>query len=343
MAKNKQHKKARYWLGGLAIFLVLAIFCLWPTKYYIEAPGETASLSQYVKLGNKAGRKNFYLVTVSERPAVMIDYLTSYLRPFDSRYTAQELMGNSNSQEYDQMQNYYMQTSQNNAIYYAAKKAKVKVNQQYLGVYVMSIMTNSKFKHKLKVGDTLTAVNGQKFKSTNELMNYVNNLGPNKQVTLTILRDGKQREFKAATVKLKGTDRSGIGIQLVDRTKVVTDPQIKIDAQDIGGPSAGLMFSLECYQLFTKNTLSTKKVAGTGTIDEKGHVGIIGGIEKKVVSADKAGMKIFFAPTDQPAGVKKSETNYVQAKATAKKIHSKMEIVPVANFEDALNYLQRHN
>lgn len=343
MTHNKKSNKLRYWLIGVAIFLALTIFCVWPTKYYIEAPGETASLSQYVKLGKQSGRKNFYLVTVSERPAVMIDYLTSYLRPFDSRYTAQELMGNSTSQEYDQMQEYYMQTSQNNAIYYAAKKAKVPVKQRYLGVYVMSIMSNSNFKNKLKVGDTVTSVNNVKFKSTQELINYVNHLEPNSKVRLSVLRKGQKKTYTAKTVSLKGTKRSGIGIGLVDRTEVVTDPKIKIDAGDIGGPSAGLMFSLECYQLFTKKTLSNQKVAGTGTIDEKGHVGIIGGIEKKVVSADKSGMKIFFAPTDQPDGVKKSDTNYEQAKQTAKKIHSKMKIVPVSNFADALNYLQHHN
>lgn len=48
-----------------------------------------------------------------------------------------------------------------------------------------------------------------------------------------------------------------------------------------------------------------------------------------------------FAPTDQPEGVKKNETNYAEAVRTAKKIHTKMKIVPVACFEDALNYLEK--
>lgn len=343
MTSEKKNRRFRYWLCGIAIFLLVVVFCIWPTKYYIEAPGETSSLGQYVKLDNKEGRKNFYLVTVSQRRAIMIDYLTSYLRPFDSRYTAQELMGNSTSEEYNQMQDYYMQTSQNNAIYCAAKKAKIPVSQKYLGVYVMSIMPNSNFKNRLRVGDTLTSVNGFHFKSTRELMDYVNKLGPGQKVTISILRNNHKLTFTQKTVKLEGTSRSGIGIQLVDRTQVTTKPQIKIDAGDIGGPSAGLMFSLESYQLFTNQTLSKQKVAGTGTIDERGRVGIIGGIEKKVVSADKAGMKIFFAPTDQPDGVKKSETNYEKAKKTAKEIHSKMKIVPVANFDDAVNYLKHNN
>lgn len=64
------------------------------------------------------------------------------------------------------------------------------------------------------------------------------------------------------------------------------------------------MFTLECYQLFTGKNLSSKKIAGTGTIDDQGKVGMIGGVDK-VIAASQQGMKVFFAPTDQPAGVKK--------------------------------------
>ena len=67
---------------------------------------------------------------------------------------------------------------------------------------------------------------------------------------------------------------------------------------------------------------------------------MIGGVDKKVIAASKQGIKIFFAPTDQPAGVKKSETNYAEAVKTAKRIHTKMKIVPVATFDDALRYLE---
>ena len=100
--------------------------------------------------------------------------------------------------------------------------------------------------------------------------------------------------FSGKTVKLAGTDRYGIGIQLVDRTRVVTKPEVKINSGDIGGPSAGLMFTLECYQLFTRKNLSpNQKIAGTGTIDSNGKVGMIGGVDKKVIAASRQGMKVF--------------------------------------------------
>lgn len=340
---NRANKfSLKKWLLILAAFFVVLIFCVWPTNYIIESPGQASPVSSLIKLKKGANYNNLYFVTVSERPAIMIDYLTSFLRPYDTRYTRQEVMGEANSQEYNQMQKYYMETSQNNALYYAAKRAKVPYEQKYLGVYVMNILPGSSFKNKLKVGDTIKEVNGHPFSSTKELMNYLSNLSAKERITVKVSRNHHSYLLKGKTVHLSGTKRVGIGIQLVDHTEIITKPKITIDAGNIGGPSAGLMFSLASYQIFTHHPLTTAKIAGTGTIDENGDVGIIGGVDKKVVAADKKGMKIFFAPTDQPAGVKKSETNYVEAKRTAAKLHTKMKIIPVKNFDDALNYLNQH-
>src|SRR5690625_6364066 len=67
------------------------------------------------------------------------------------------------------------------------------------------------------------------------------------------------------------------------------------------------------------------KIAGTGEIDYEGNVHRIGGIDKKVVAADKAGIEIFFAPYENGS----KESNYEIALQTATQINSKMEIVPV--------------
>ncbi|MBD5430082.1 SepM family pheromone-processing serine protease [Lactobacillus sp.] len=339
--KKKNNSRLQKWLLGLAAFFVVIVICLWPTNYYIEAPGSADQISQYIKSPAKKANRNFYLVTVSERRAVVIDYLLSFFNKNESRYSKDELMGNQTNAAYNQMQQYYMENSQNNAKYYAAKKAGIYHKRKYLGVYVMDIMTNSTFKNKLKIGDTVTKVNGNKFESTKKLISYIQKQKVKSKITVEVLRNGKYYTYSGKVVRLKSTKKNGIGIQLVDHTQVVTKPKIKIDVAGIGGPSAGLMFTLEMYQIFTnKNLSNNQKIAGTGTIDENGKVGMIGGVDKKVIAASKQGIKIFFAPTDQPAGVKKSETNYAEAVKTAKRIHTKMKIVPVATFDDALRYLE---
>ncbi len=340
-----QHKNKKWpkWLASLLVLLALVIGFNYPTNYFVESPGEAVSVGQFIKAkGPKA--KNLYLVTVSvtSRPASILEYLWSYTQKFDSRVPSSELLGGQTNSQYEELQNWYMQTSQQNAVYYAAKKAHLKPQLKYMGVYVMNVQKNSSFKGKLQIGDTVLAANHHQFKSTLQMMKYLNQQKLHAPVEITVLRNGKKLHFKGRVVKLANTNRKGIGIQLVEHVQVKTKPRLTINAGEIGGPSAGLMFTLASYQTFTHHNLTKNhKVAGTGTIDPTGKVGIIGGVDKKVVAASRAGAEVFFAPTDS-TGVKKSETNYEVAKRTAKKIHTHMKIIPVSRFEDALAYLQKH-
>jgi Lon-like protease len=118
--------------------------------------------------------------------------------------------------------------------------------------------------------------------------------------------------------------------------EIMTTPSVELDTKSIGGPSAGLMMALEIYNQLTEEDITKgHKIAGTGTINENGDVGVIGGISQKVVAADKEGIEIFFAP--------KEGGNYNKAIKTAKEIKSDMKIIPVETFDDAVNYLQTLN
>ena len=117
-------------------------------------------------------------------------------------------------------------------------------------------------------------------------------------------------------------------------------PEIEIRTDNIGGPSAGLMFALEIYDQLTKEDLTRGyRIAGTGTLAPDGKVGRIGGIEQKVIAAHKSGAEIFFAPKeDGEQGI--GELNYEAALRTAKDIGTDMKIVPVASFDEAVRYLE---
>ena len=120
--------------------------------------------------------------------------------------------------------------------------------------------------------------------------------------------------------------------------KLIVHPKVTVNTDEIGGPSAGFMFSLEIYNQLTKEDLTRGyKIAGTGTISSDGTVGKIGGIEQKVVAADKAGAEIFFAPNENG----EKDSNYQNAIVTAKDIHSKMKIVPINTFDEAIDYLEK--
>lgn len=341
--KRNGKKTLRNWIISILVVFLLIVGLSWPTNYYLEMPGDAVPVNQFIKSRNKTPN-NFYLVTVSEttRPATVLQYLLSYTHEYYSRIPKEQLLGNATSSQYQELQEWYMETSQQNAIYYAAKKAGLKPKLSYEGVYVMDVQKHSSFKGKLQIGDTVLGANGHRFRSTEEMISYFQKKKIGSKVKINVLRNQKRYTFAGKIVKVEGTNKPGIGIQLVEHVKVTTKPKMRIDAGAIGGPSAGLMFTLASYETFTKQNLALgHKISGTGTISPNGKVGAIGGVDKKVVAAHEAGAEVFFAPSDTSL-LKKSKSNYVVAKKTAKKIGTKMKIVPVRTFEDALNYLKKH-
>ena len=72
---------------------------------------------------------------------------------------------------------------------------------------------------------------------------------------------------------------------------------ITLDVKDTGGPSGGMVFTLGVIEELTpQDLLRGRKVAGTGTIDLLGKVGPIGGIDEKLIAAQRVGVTVFLAP-----------------------------------------------
>ena len=83
----------------------------------------------------------------------------------------------------------------------------------------------------------------------------------------------------------------------VKSTKYVLPFPVTFALKDTGGPSGGLVFAIAIVAKLTpKDFLKGRVVAGTGTIDMKGQVGAIGGIDDKLVAAKRAGATLFLAP-----------------------------------------------
>lgn len=158
-------------------------------------------------------------------------------------------------------------------------------------------------------------------------------------IELEIIREdeqlSKQLELKSFA---DNPSRVGIGVQLVTDRRVNVNPKVEFSSGNIGGPSAGLMFALKIYDLLTEIDLTNGyQIAGTGEVDYDGNVIRIGGVDKKVIAAHKAGCDIFLVPNEDGA----ADSNYVIAKETAEKINTAMEIVPVDTFAEALEYLEQ--
>lgn len=334
------------WIIGL---LLLAWLLLFPTSYFLEKPGTAEQVSKFVTVKKKhdTHKGKFLLTTVQIQRATPIQILVGHFQPFTDVISQKALMGGASDAAYDKLQDYYIKNSANTAIAQAAKKAHVAYQQRFIGVYVLDVMKKSDFYDSLKLGDTIRAVDQQHFNSTTAFQKYVRQQKKGQTVTLTYARDQQTKQAKGRLITLPTTQQTGLGITLTDHTTVKTKIPIKVDAGDIGGPSAGLMFTLQVYEQLSGNQLRQNRVvAGTGTIEQDGSVGAIGGIDKKVVAASKAGATIFFAPNDRLTKAERKamphyQNNYALAKAAAKQIKTKMKIVPVTSFDDAVQYLEK--
>ncbi|MEJ6348351.1 SepM family pheromone-processing serine protease [Holzapfeliella sp. He02] len=331
----------RKWTVILALIIIaVGIFLNYPTSYYLEVPGSAEDVAKFVKVDNDKPIQNdqFYLTTVGIKKATNLSLFLSRFQPHVTAISSQELTGGVSDEQYLKVQQFFMQNSQNAAIVNAYKKTNTPYNQKYLGVNVLQVDDKSHFAQSLKSGDVITGINGQYFEQTSDLIRYVSSFDENQEIKLEVKRANETLELSGKTMRLEATGKVGIGVSLVDETELTTTPKASINAGAIGGPSAGLMFSLAVYQQLTQEDLTHgQKVAGTGTIDPDGNVGTIGGIDKKVVAASDAGAKVFFAPE---AMGENNQTNYEVAKKTAEEMKLSMKIVPVKTFDEALNYLK---
>ncbi|WP_265457418.1 SepM family pheromone-processing serine protease [Enterococcus sp. HY326] len=331
-------KKKQVKIGSFVLLFLLALaFVGLPLPYYVQSPGSTIDLKSMVTINGEEDTEegSFSLTSVAYRRATPVLLLWAQFNEFADVESVQEMRGDASSEEYNQMQQYLMTAAKNSAIQEAFNLAGVEYTFAYKGIYVMSVQDSSNFYGDLAVGDTITQADGQTFASQEDFMAYVKAKNIGDDLTITYYHDGEERTATEELITLSaedGTETAGIGITLVEDTELESDTTVEIDTGSIGGPSAGLMFTLEIYDQLTEGDLRHgQQIAGTGTIDSEGNVGQIGGIDKKVVSASQSGAAVFFAPTDGE--------DYEDAVAAAKKIGTDMEIVPVTTVQDALDYL----
>jgi PDZ domain-containing protein len=179
-------------------------------------------------------------------------------------------------------------------------------------VVVSSVVKDNPAEGKLHAGDLIQAVDGTAVKVPADVAKLVTRHKPGQDVVFTVIP-----ARNAAEAAKKGTEPQGekkvtittvkapaphagraiVGIQAgSDHTFPFS---IDIKLADVGGPSAGLMFSLGLVDKLTPGSLTGGKfVAGTGTIDDKGVVGPIGGIEMKLIAARNAGARYFLTPAE---------------------------------------------
>lgn len=240
------------------------------------------------------------------------------------------------------------QSTQENAEEFSQSQESAKVAAlKELGIPVTSwvivstVVKGSPAEGRLHAGDAIKSVDGTAVKAPDDVAKLVTKHKPGEKVVFTVVPAKEQataeKAGKTATATTdvtittakssdSGASRAIVGISAgTDHTFPFS---IDIKLADVGGPSAGLMFALGIVDKLTPGNLTGGRfVAGTGTIDDAGTVGPIGGIELKTVGAREKGAQYFLTPKDNCA-------------AAAKDTPKGLTLVKVNTIDDAMNALK---
>ncbi len=224
-----------------------------------------------------------------------------------------------------------MDLSKETAITLALRRLGYEVETSSDGVAIAEVVETAPAADVLQVNDVIIAVEGIAVELPAEIGAALAGKRPGDVITLDFTRDD---EAISAEVELIARDENPaeplIGISVAALNPRFEFPfPIEIDAGLIGGPSAGIMYTLAIMELLSPGSLSSGQIiAGTGTIDVDGNVGGIGGVRQKVVAAEAAGAEVMLVPT----------SNYEEALTAPR---NGIELIPVATLDEALDALAK--
>ena len=304
-------RRAATLAAASALVMVLALVgSLMPVPYVALMPGPTSNTlgtnekgEPLIKIEGRPtfddkGHLNFTTVTYRGGPGGRID-LFSALRGWldgDVAIVPEETIfpKNESKEQVDEENTRQMRDSQQSAEAAALQELGIEVHTQAV---VESVQKGMPADGRLQPGDEITAVDGTAVSDVSGVTGRMAKRKIGDTVTLTYRRGGKEATTTLTTTASPDRKRAVVGIVLADRYRFPF--KIDISVGDIGGPSAGLMFSLAIIDKLTPGPLTGGAfIAGTGTITPQGQVGPIGGIQQKMIAARRAGATIFLTPKD---------------------------------------------
>jgi Lon-like protease len=293
-------------LAGFLVVLLSAVAALLPVPYVaLEAGPVTNTLgsvgkTQLIRVDGRetypvSGNLDLTTVHVLGGPGSQLGLVTALrgwlddgiaIVPEDTVYPPGET-----AQEAEKESAAEMRDSQENATTAALRELDIPVE---ITSFVQDVPEGSPSSGKLDTGDELVAIDGTPVAGGTQLRELITAHEPGDTVQVTVRRDGKERTETITTDRAED-GRAIVGITTRDEADYPFT--VDISLEDVGGPSAGLMFALGIVDKLTPGSLTDgAHIAGTGTIDDTGHVGAIGGITQKMLGAERAGATVFLAP-----------------------------------------------
>lgn len=295
-------------ISSAVLGISIALMAVIPTGFVIQRPGptvdvvdEAAEIPAITIKGEdtSAGDGELRLTTVQVQggegfPTWSFDILSSFFRT-DSAVTPVENVFPKDipREEILEHNRQEMEASQRRAVVVALEDLGYEIPTV---LRIVGTVPESGSADVLREGDVLLGLNGVPVANFAELDAQLGKVTGGETVSVYIQRGSDETSLDVVTMSSEDGDAQ-LGVLLDPDFDFPLD--VEINAQEIGGPSAGLIFSLGIVDLLTPGDLTGgEHIAGTGTIDLAGTVGPIGGIQQKLFGAAQDGAQWFLAPTN---------------------------------------------
>jgi PDZ domain-containing protein len=338
LAPQRRSTKWPYVLVAAFLAVGLVVLVFWPVKlpYFAMAPGPTEEVADLVTFGDGVAihptTGDLYLLTVTLREVNPFEWFEArYLDDRVDLLERQVIRPPGVTEEQVRRTNLQaMNESIDTAIYVALSRLGYEVEFVGDGIEVLQVVEGTPGDGVIEVGDRFTAVAGQVVATAEEASAVIRSHAIGDTITLMGTRGDEPLELSVTLVEhtqIPGAPMIGV---VFDTINLAMDLPIDVDvdARNIGGPSAGMMYALALIDLLTEEDLTGgHRIAGTGTIRFDETVGPIGGVRQKVFAARAIGAEIVFVPID----------NYPDALTAA---GDGIAIVPIATLQEALDFLR---
>lgn len=339
-----QQEKARFssvlWLSArLAAILLVVLAALYlPLPLLVMEPGPTTDVSKLIHVESPTFEsKGSYLLTtalITSTEGVTLPGAVSVVLDPDKELVSRESIFPSNSSRVNTDRVHAAQMTESQQVAAVAALHELGMPSAPEGVFIRQIDMDAPAAGELRPGDVIVAVEGKPIFEPEDLVKAIEGRQAGQEVKVTVRREAEEKELKVATKKVEdgtGEEETRLGVLVVPKRKLPVN--ISIDAGDIGGPSAGLVFGLAIYDALTPGDLTRgRNIAGTGGIanvdDRFGIVMPVGAVAEKVKAAGRKGVDVFLVP----------KANISEARSAAE---GSLKVIPVSTLHGAIRALER--
>jgi PDZ domain-containing protein len=322
----------RRWAAALVSIVVVGLVTaslVVQLPYYTLSPGSARATESLITVEGAAtydDEGNVDFLTVSLRHATSVELLAAWINPAVDVKSEEELFPNQTVEESRQLNLQAMSESKDAATYQALTRLGYEIPASGSGALVARpVEEGTPACGLLGVGDVITSVDGTPVALASDLVDELATTPPGTDVSMEVTTldlpeiaesdasadtacpvddrepGGSRTVDLALGARPDDPSRGFLGINLQTKDPTFDFPvDVTIDSGRVGGPSAGLAFTLGLLDVMTPGSLTGGlSIATTGTMELDGRVGLVGGVPQKVEAARRQGVQLMLVPTDE--------------------------------------------